>query len=132
MKFVVLASLLVLSACTGIRSSVVRTGGPVAAYTGPVRVQSLGTPSGRQVGIVQVYGPRTVDELMPEFKQKVAEVGGTLGIVDKVASRFEMQTQLQTYTYSCGTSAAPRSCTGQRPVTVEVMTVQLLGRAFQE
>lgn len=123
---------LLLTACSGVKSSVVSTAAPVAAYHGPVHVQATGAPSGRELGVVQVVGRRTIEELMPEFKLRVGELGGNVGLVDSIKSRFEMQTVSQVQTYSCGTTTAPMSCTRTQIVNVEVMTVQLLGRAFQQ
>lgn len=120
-----------LTACSGIRSSVVATGAPVAAYQGPVQVRATAAPSTPELGLVQVAGPRTVEQLMPEFKRRVAELGGSLGIVDNVKSRFETIMVTETQSYSCGTQAAPRTCVRTRMVPREVMTVQLLGRAFR-
>jgi hypothetical protein len=126
-----LLAVLLLTACGGIRSSVVATGATVAPYQGPVQVRATGAPSTPELGLVQVAGQRTVDDLMPEFKRRVAELGGSLGIVDQVKSRFEMIMRTQMQTYSCGTQSAPRTCTRTQHVWVEVMTVQLLGRAFR-
>ncbi len=120
-----------LSACSPIRSSSVRTGTAVAAYQGVVQVRALGVPDAPELGLVQVSGPVGIDELMPEFSKRVAELGGNLGLLDSVKSAFEMVSQMESYSYSCGDSKTPRTCTGTRYVTREVMTVQLLGRAFR-
>ncbi len=68
---------------------------------------------------------------MSEFAHQVRTVGGDYGKVDSIRTKFELQTTMQTYSYSCGTPKAPATCTGTRTVTAEVATTQVLGRAFR-
>jgi hypothetical protein len=116
-----------VGSCSGIQSSVVRTGQGAAPYKGRVVLLAFAPTNGKELGLVQVSGPRAVDELAPEFSQRVAELGGDTGVVDKVSSKFENATHSETYSYKCGKS----TCTGTRWVTSEVMTVQMVGRAYE-
>ncbi len=117
--------------CSNVHGSAVATSA-APAYSGAVRLSALDDPGGAtQVGIVQASGTGKLEDLAEEFVAQVRKVGGNFGKVDAVRSRFEMVTQNQTYTYSCGSSSAPATCTGMRTVTSEVMTTQVLGRAFK-
>jgi hypothetical protein len=82
-----------------------------------------------QVGIVQATGTDLeLAEVVDGFAYKVAHIGGNVGVVDSVRTRFEMVTTIQTYTYGYGGS---KSCTGVRPVTRERGTTTVIGRAFR-
>jgi hypothetical protein len=58
----------------------------------------------------------------------VRSVGGNYAKIDSIRTKYEMQTYSESYTYSCGKN---QSCSGSRPVTREVGTTQILGRAFR-
>lgn len=122
-----------LLGCTGVHSSAVRTGtADYAPYQGAVRITAFYVPpKAEQVAVVQVAGPRHVDELIDEFVQKTAEVGADLGVIDRVSTKFELVTRTESYSYSCGSGKTTQTCYGTRTVTEEVGTTQLLGRAFR-
>jgi len=116
------------SGCVMTRSSAVPSS--AAAGLSPqdvsnVRVRATDVPKGaRELGLVEANGLGTAElpDIVEEFRQRVARLGGNYAKVDRIASKFEMQTQ--TYTYTCGKS----TCTGTRQV--EVRTTSVLGRAF--
>ncbi len=118
-----------LAGCA-VQSSIVRTGGHAAPYTGKVQLVAFAPLTGRELGLVQVSGPRTIDELMPEMSARVAELGGDVGVIDAVKGHFETVRRPQTRQVPCGTKDAPRQCTETVWVEEEVMTVQVLGRAL--
>lgn len=121
------------AACTGIRSSSLRTG--EAAYApneGPVRLTAVYVPPGaKEVGLVQVRGPRPIPELADQFEREVAQLGGNWGVVETISTKFEFVTRTESYSYSCGDSKSPRTCSGTRVVSEEVGTTQLVGRAYR-
>lgn len=123
----------VLVGCRMTRGSGVRTGGDAPAlHHGPVALAATAVPPGAvQVGIVQAATEwAELPDLALEFASQVAGVGGNFGLIDQVTVHFEMVTTSQTYTYNCGTSQQPRTCTGTHWVTNEVATTQMIGRAF--
>lgn len=122
---------LTCAGCATVHGSVVATGA-AEEYHGAVTLSALTEPRGaKQVGLAQASGTADLINLVNEFASQVRKVGGNYGKVDSVRSHFEVVTQVQTYTYQCGNSAAPATCTGTRTVTTEVMTTQILGRAFR-
>jgi hypothetical protein len=80
--------------------------------------------------LLQALGRASIVELAREFQQQSAKVGGDLAKVDEITSKFEMVTTTETYSYSCGSTNAPATCTGTRTVTKEICTTQMVGRAF--
>jgi hypothetical protein len=123
------ALLLLLPACSPVSSSGIQTAAGVAPYTGPVAVAATTVPAGAvEVGIAQAAGVgATVDQLIPEFVNQVAALGGNFGLVEQVSTQYETRTVPQTYTYTCGNS----TCTGTNYVTQELATTQVVGRAFR-
>jgi len=122
--------LLALAGCSNVSSSGVQTGaGGAAPHQGPVAVAATYVPAGAvEVGIAQAAGVgSTVEELIPEFVNQVAALGGNFGLVEQVSTQFETRTVPQTYTYTCGNS----TCTGTNYVTQELATTQVVGRAFR-
>jgi hypothetical protein len=122
----------VLAACHGVSERSVRTVGRFQANQGAVRVRAAQAPQQAELGAVQVSGYQTVDRLMPEFEQKVAALGGNLGVVDLIETSFEQTTRQQPYTFQCGSPKAPRTCHGMRTKKSENMKVTMVGRAFRE
>ena len=118
------------SGCATVQGSAVATA-TAEEYHGAVTLSALTTPAGTQVGLVEARGVGTLKELMEEFAHQVKKVGGNVGKIDSLRSKFEWQTSTQTYTYSCGTPTSPMTCTGTRTVTTEVMTTTAVGRAFR-
>lgn len=124
LAFVALAS----NGCVMTRSSAVPSSAAVGLApqsVDAVQVRALAVPEGaRELGLVEAngLGAAELPDIVEEFRQRVARLGGNYAKVDRIASKFEMQTQ--TYTYSCGKS----TCTGTRQV--EVRTTSVLGRAF--
>ncbi len=124
--------LLTVSACSGTRGSAVATDPSAAPYVGKVRVVALWEPTGmKQVGIVEASTQKKLPELIAEFSRQTAKVGGSLGKVDSMRTKFELVTRSRVESYSCGTTAAPRTCTRHVTETVEIATTTAVGRAFR-
>lgn len=131
MRWWVLALATLLVACARTKSSGVRTGGALAPYEGKVTIRASEVPPGaREVGVAQSYGPATIDELIPKFAERVAQLGGNFGKIDDIKTKFEMSTQTSNESYSCGTPSAPRTCYRTVSRQVEVATTTIVGRAF--
>lgn len=83
---------------------------------------------GHQVGIVEAHGsPNEFEGIFERFKREVANLGGDLGKIDEIKTKFEMVTETYTYSYSCGKS----TCTGTSTRTVEKPTTGVVGRAYR-
>jgi hypothetical protein len=123
--------------CSSIGGSAIRTG-PVQLpeYTGPVAIYSTGQapPGAVDLGVVEVHASQqeaTVNTLMPQFVQKVAQIGGNVAVIDGIRARFELvgRSHIETFYYTCGMGA---TCAGTRVYAAndEVMVVSVFGRAF--
>src|SRR5262245_22952898 len=109
MRAVLLALSALLSACSTVGGSAIRTG-PVQlpSYSGPVAVCSTGKPPPGAVdlGVVEVHAAQqegSVDVLLPQFVRKVAQIGGNVAVIDGVRARFELvgRTHVETFYYTC-------------------------------
>jgi hypothetical protein len=131
----ILLAAVLLGGCSSLGASAVRTGpmrlparsGPVALFT------PSSPPTGVDLGVVEVHGSQyegSVEDLVPLFAAKVAEIGGDAAVIEDVRASFDVvsYTQTETYTYPCGYGGV---CTGTRlnPASNEVMTVSMRGRA---
>jgi hypothetical protein len=70
-------------------------------------------------------------EVLPEFRRSAAQAGGNYAKIDTIGVRFEETEETSTESYECGTQDQPRTCTKTRTDTVEVATLQVVGRAFR-
>ena len=91
-------------------------------------------PGAVDLGVVEVHAAQqeaTVDTLIPQFVQKVAQIGGNVAVVDGVRARFELvaRAHVETFYYTCTMGA---TCAGTRVYAAndEVMVVSVFGRAF--
>ena len=132
----ILAAAFALTACTSQGGSAVRTGPAVPANAGPVRVYASGNPpeNAADLGVIEVHGEQqdgTIDELLPLFVRKVAELGGDVAVVDGVRARFELvpRVQVETGYVMCGRGHPCASKTAYGS-TDEVMVVSIFGRAM--
>ncbi len=119
--------------CDPVRTSAIATK-TAQPWRGRVIVVTTPPSEGdaEQVGIVQAIGTDAeLPMLVDRFAEKVASIGGNLGVVDSIRTRYEMRTYTETYTYGCGDSKNYRSCTGVRTVTREHGTTTVLGRGFR-
>jgi len=122
-----LSLLLALPSCSGTRSSSFATSATDApAYRGIVRVTSLQPQRGSEVGIITVESVETLVEAIEALKQRAAELGGDVAIVDRYTTSYHMETRTSTQSYQCGRTTCSRQVTQQ--VQVEVLHLQ--GRAF--
>lgn len=123
--------------CSSVGGSAIRTG-PVSlpSYEGPVAIYPLGAPPPGAVdlGVVEVHAfqqEATVDALLPQLVQRVAQIGGNVAVIDGVRARFEhvARNQIETFYYTCGLGA---TCAGQRVYAAndELMVVSMFARAF--
>lgn len=134
----VLTSLVVLAGgCTSVGGSAIRTG-PVqlGAYAGPVAIYPLGqAPAGAvDLGVVEVHAVQqeaTVDTLLPQFVQKVAQIGGNAAVIEGIRAKFDIagRSHVETFYYTC---AMGSTCAGTRVYATneEIMYVTMFGRAM--
>lgn len=123
---------LALAACSGTSSSSYRTS---EAASGPFRgeVQVYGTfvpPEAEQLGIVEVDSIEELESAVREFRRRVAELGGDVGVIDRYSTSFEMHQETRTESYNCGTQQQPRTCTRTVTSQRKVATLHLRGRAM--
>ena len=118
--------------CSGTSSSVIARYPGVARYEGPVAVTgTIIAGQGTELGLVEVSSVESLETAVIAFGERVADVGGDRGVVDRQSTTFEMVTTSESYSYSCGTTNAPRTCNGTRTVTREIATLHLFGRALR-
>jgi hypothetical protein len=124
-----------IGACSSVGSSAVRTGPlRLPPYSGPVSIAVAGEPvSGADLGLIEVHAAQSegsIENLVPLFAAKAAQIGGNVGVIDGVRATFEILShpQVETYTYSCGWGVV---CTGTRMYSIndEVMVVSMYGHA---
>ena len=121
--------------CTSGHSAARPYGGArLPRHLGEVAIYGITAPSGsRLVGDVFVEGAgdeANVEILIPELKSRVADLGATGAVIDRVETDFRWVTETRTvtYTYPCGYH---RVCTGVRfePYQRELRVLRLFGRA---
>jgi hypothetical protein len=122
--------------CSSVGSSAVRTDG---AYTqkhhGAVRVYAVVPPAGvRVIGMIEVHAlnqEANFETLMPVFMKRVADIGGTGGVVDHVNTHYEVRTEYRTESYAvpCGYRS---TCYQTRivPYQYQVRILSIQGRAL--
>ena len=127
-------ALALVTGCSSVRASGVPTGAMrLPPRTGPVAVYAAGYPiGGVDLGVVEVraaQGEANVETLLPAFVNKGAQLGGNAAVIEHVDARFDVTTHVhvESYTYPCGYY----TCVGTRsyPVTGEVVTLIMRGRA---
>ena len=135
-----LALLAVLTGCTSVGGSAIRTGPlRLPPHVGAVSLfiarQPPPPPASAELGVVEVHASQSeanIETLLPLFVQKVAALGGDAAVIDKVDTHFDWLPHpfTETYTYACGWRA---TCVGTRTFMVndEVMVVSLQGRALK-
>ncbi len=130
-----LAIALLVSGCSSVGTSAVRTGPQVLApRVGAVYLYTPGrVPEGTQLGLVEVHASgseATIDALTPIFVRKAASLGANAAVLEQVKSDFAFVSRpyIETYSFPCGF----RTCMGSRMFaqTDEMMTVTLRGRAL--
>ena len=102
---------------------------------GDIALYGIAAPTGsREIGEVMVEGSgddANLDALLPALKRRVADLGASAAVIERVESDFRWVTELQPvpYTYACGYR---RMCSGMRlvPITREVRLLRLYGRAL--
>ncbi|OJY29153.1 MAG: hypothetical protein BGO98_42955 [Myxococcales bacterium 68-20] len=128
---------IVATGCSSVGGSAIRTG-PVQlpAYTGPVAIYAMGQPPPGAVdlGVVEVHAAQqeaSIDNLLPQFVRKVAQIGGNVAVIEGTRARFDLagRSHVETFYYTCGMGA---TCAGTRMYSTneEIMTVSMFGRAM--
>lgn len=103
-----------------------------APHRGPVAVSATrDPPEGEELGAVEASGVTTIEEIVPEFMARVAQLGGNYARIDRIATRFEWVLRPVTRTYQCGTYRFPSYCTSTYYQNEEVPTLRATGRAFR-
>jgi hypothetical protein len=147
-------------ACTHVQSSAYATRRALPPASAAVRISATRDPAqAEELGVVEAHAGMRVaslDEVIAEFRGRVAAMGGDYGRIDTVATKHEMFDE--TYTYECGstqttietttvsqvnadgsvssttqsvplTTYVSQTCTGVRQV--EASTLSVVGRAFR-
>lgn len=129
-------SMLAGTGCSSVGSSAVRTDGVMSGrHMGAVRIYAVMPPNGvRVVGVVEVHAVNqeaNIEQLMPVFMKRVADIGGTGGVVDQLVTSYELRTEYRTesYSYPCGYK---QTCWGTRvvPYQYQVRILSIQGRAL--
>ena len=132
-----LVAAIAATGCSSVGGSAIRTG-PVQlpAYTGPVAIYAMGQPPPGAVdlGVVEVHAAQqeaSIDNLLPQFVRKVAQIGGNVAVIEGTRARFDLagRSHIETFYYTCGMGA---TCAGTRVYSTneEIMTVSMFGRAM--
>lgn len=136
LRSIALVAALSSVACSSVGSSAVRTdGGWTPRHHGPVRIYAVAPPSGvRVIGMVEVHAVNqeaNVETLMPLFMKRVADIGGTGGVVDRLNTHYEIRTEYRTESYAipCGHG---RTCWSTRivPYQYQIRLLRIEGRAL--
>ncbi len=128
-----LALVLPLAACASVQTSALPTSPfRLAPHRGRVAVSlTRDPPAGVELGRVEASTAGTVEDLVPELVERVADLGGDYARIDEITTRFEWQWRPVTSSYNCGTFRFPMSCTRTYMVSEEVATLRASGRAFR-
>ena len=139
LKFGLVLALVALggSGCSSVGSSAVRTGplnlpgrsGPVGIYT------TTPPPGGRDLGFVEVHAvgdEGVVENLLPVFAQRVADLGGNAAFIERVQAHFRIVNYWQAgyYGSNCWHSRFHCYGTAAYPTSHEVMVISMSGRAL--
>lgn len=136
LRLLVLLSALGAAACSSVGSSAVRTDGSYTQkHMGAVRIYAVVPPNGvRVIGMVEVHAinqEANFETLMPVFMKRVADIGGTGGVVDRVNTHYEIRTEYRTESYAvpCGYG---RTCWSTRivPYQYQIRILRIEGRAL--
>jgi hypothetical protein len=123
---------LAVGAChAGRASAVLLQAEAPEAFKGVVVVSAFAPDGAQEVALAQSVGEAPFDDLVETLKRKVAAVGGDWAVIDAVRTKFEVVTYTESYTYSCGTTQSPRTCSGTRLAQREVATTTIDGRALR-
>lgn len=133
LRALALAPTLALAACAAVRSTALpATGVRLAPHRGRVAVSLTRDPAaGVELGRVEATTYSTVDDLVPEFVERVAGLGGDYARIDELGTRYEWQWRPVTSTYNCGSFRFPMTCARTYMVQEEVATLRAVGRAFR-
>jgi len=130
------AALTVTTGCSSVGGSAVRTdGGWAQKNVGAVRIYAVLPPSGvRVIGFVEVHAineEANVEVLMPAFTRKVAEIGGSGGVVDHVQTAYATRTdwRVETHAVPCGYRGTCYT-THVVPYTYQIRILSIQGRAL--
>ena len=119
--------------CLGVHSvAVPTTAMRHRPFRGPVTVSlTRDPPGGAEVGVVEASSAAAIDAVIPEFIDRVAQLGGNYARIDRIVTRYEWVSQPVTQSYQCGSLRFPTSCTRTFMQQQEVATLRATGRAFR-
>ena len=128
----VVGIVLLVSGCEPFRTTVLRTKA-AEPWTGAVRIVAVADARGEQVGVVRVEGVnREVPDVMAEFADEVAQLGGNLGVVEKVETTNEVLYRTLSGPSFCDGAKVNRPCYGASPMYArEDRVVTVVGRAYR-
>lgn len=122
--------------CSSVGSSAIRTdGGWTQKHHGAVRIYAVIPPDAvRVIGAIEVHAinqEANIETLMPVFMKRVADIGGTGGIVDNIVTHYEIRTEYRTESYAvpCGYRS---TCWQTRivPYQYQIRILRIEGRAL--
>ena len=126
--------LLASAACSTVRSSALPAYGVGAhrPYRGPMAVSvTRDPPDGTVMGAVEASGGPSIAEVIPEFIERAAGLGGNVARIDRIVTRYQWVSRPVTQSYSCGSPRFPQYCTRTYMQNEEVATIYCVGRAIR-
>lgn len=133
MRMLVAMSLLLSLGCSSVYgSAVATTAARLAPHRGPVGISATrDPPGGQELGVVEASGPTSIEEVLPEFIERAASLGGNVARIDHIETSFQWVSRPVTQTYNCGVGRFPMMCTRTYMQTEELAMLRVMGRAFR-
>lgn len=121
------------SGCSSLRSSAIPTGSVRhRPYQGHVSVSlTRDPPGGVELGVVEASSYTTIEEVVPEFVERVAGLGGNYARIDRIFTRYQWVTRPVQQSYNCGSVRFPMYCSRTYYQQEEIATLHAAGRAFR-
>jgi hypothetical protein len=87
--------------------------------------------SATELGIVEATSATTIEDVVPEFVERVAQLGGDYARIDTISTRYEWVSRPVMQSYNCGSARYPSYCTRTVWQNDEIATLRATGRAFR-
>jgi hypothetical protein len=87
--------------------------------------------SATEIGVIEASGSATIDDVMEEFVERVAQMGGNYARVDRFSTNFDWVVRPVTQNYNCGSMSYPATCQQTNWQQNQVTSVRVVGRAFR-